>query len=117
MRGPRDLTLDDVPHEMVAGILGAESYRCATPNSLLLPVANIRAPVRKLNREALESIIAGVRANESIEPIRVYLLDSAMVDLLDGLHRLRTSIACRFRLIPCQLISLEDAREFFRYRG
>jgi hypothetical protein len=41
-------------------------YRCTDPRAMLVPVAEITAPVRKLNPDALRSLLRGVRDGDDL---------------------------------------------------
>jgi hypothetical protein len=62
MRGSRQVTLEVVPPELLEGIAPAVSYRCKDSEAILVPIGAVRGPVaRKLNPEALESLMAGMK--------------------------------------------------------
>lgn len=119
----RPLTLDDISDELLAeyglhrGSTTTLNYRCTNPQSLLVPVAEIMAPVRKLNEDALSSLLRGVRDGDDLPPIVVYREPgAARAMLLDGLHRLRVSLALGFVSIPATQPSREDAELGYCYR-
>jgi hypothetical protein len=101
------LTLDEVPDDLFAeyglrrrGAV-APSYRCSDALAILVPVAEITAPVRKLNPDALRSLLRGIRERAYLPPIVVFRdTDAVTAALLDGLHRYRVSLALGFQSIP-----------------
>jgi hypothetical protein len=111
MRERRALTLDSVPTELLAGIARATSYRCEAPDAVFVPIEKVRGPGgRKLNREALESLATGLRAEAAMEPVPAYLKDDE-ARLADGLHRYRISLAAGFTHLPCRRIADWEAAE------
>jgi hypothetical protein len=66
--------------------------------------------VRKLNSDALRSLLRGVRAGDDLPPGIVFREPGAVkAALLDGLHRFRVSAALGFASIPATQTSREDA--------
>jgi hypothetical protein len=72
----RLLTLDSVPDDLLAecglhrGGATEPSYRCSDPAAVLVPLAEVTGPFnRKLNREALASILQGFRICSDFEPV------------------------------------------------
>jgi hypothetical protein len=123
--GERPLTLDGVPADMLArfdlaaGIGGQQAYRCEDPRAELVPIAAIvlMNPDRRLHRESLESILKGFRSGAALPPVQGYREPGATaVTLLAGMHRLAASRAVGFPMIPCELVTREDA-EFAGYTG
>ncbi len=114
LRWPRELTLEDVPEEMVRGIPAAVSYGCAAQDAELIPLSDIRGPSRKLNAEALEHLIRRIRDHADIDPATIFH-NGKVANLLDGMHRWRLSIACGFTHLPCRRVSREDAELLYRY--
>jgi hypothetical protein len=119
----RSLTLDEIPAELLTeyglhrGCATAPSYRCTDPQSILVPVAEITAGVRKLNADALRSLLRGVRDGHDLPPVVVFREPgAAAAALLDGLHRLRISVALGFVSIPATQPSRDDAELVYRYR-
>jgi hypothetical protein len=51
---------NDIKWRSEAGVM-APSYRCTHPQAVSVPVAAITAPVRKMNSDALRSLLRGVR--------------------------------------------------------
>jgi excisionase family DNA binding protein len=119
----RPLTLDDVPDELLAecglrrGGMTASSYRCTDPAAVLVPVAEITGPMqRKLNEDALRSLLRAVRDRVPLPPVVVFREPGAATTmLLDGLHRWKVSTALGFNMIPCMLTTREDAELLYRY--
>jgi hypothetical protein len=120
----RPLTLDGIPDELFAeyglrrrGAV-APSYRCTHPQAVLVPVAEITAPVRKMNPDELRSLLRGVRDGADLPPVVVFREPGALTTaLLDGLHRYRVSLALGFSSIPATQPSREDAELVYRYEG
>lgn len=118
----RILTLDDIPDDLFAeyglrrrGAV-ASSYHCSSPQAILVPIADITAPVRKLNPDALRSLLYGVREGADLPAIVVFREPgAATAALLDGLHRVRISLALGFVSIPAIQPSREEAELCYRY--
>ena len=121
----RPLTLDDVPDKLLAeyglrrGAATGPSYRCTDPAGALVPLIEVIGPThRKLNEEALRSLLRGVRDGADLPPIIVFREPGAAVaTLLDGLHRVRLSLAVGFAVIPTTQTSREDAELVYRYES
>jgi hypothetical protein len=118
----RVLTLDSVPGDLLAeyglwrGGAGAASYRCIDPHAVLVPIAEITAPARKLNPDALRSLLRGVRDGDNLPPVVVFREPGAVsAALLDGLHRYWVSVALGFSSIPAIQVSRKDAEAGYRY--
>jgi ParB-like nuclease family protein len=110
MRGPRALALDSVPPDLLEGVAPGASYRCDSPEAILVPLAAVRGPIsRKLNREALESLAAALRSGAALPPVAVYMKGEQAI-LLDGMHRWRISLAAGFTHLRC-LCKSRDAAE------
>lgn len=121
MRGERPLTLAAVPLALLAeyglpeAAAGRDSYRCDDAGVTLVAIKNTRAPLaRMLNEAAVRGLLRGIRANASIPPIHV-ISEQGKVRLLNGLHRLRVSIAVGFTQIPARFLSLEEAEGAYGY--
>lgn len=119
----RPLTLDEIPGELLAelglrpgGATGA-SYRCSDPVAFLIPLTEVAAPTgRRLNREALASVLRGFKDGDAIPPVVVFREPEAdTATLLDGLHRLRASAAVGYTMIPCTQPSRGDAEVVYCY--
>jgi hypothetical protein len=85
MMGGSLLILDGVPAELLVtlgmhkGAYGS-SYRCTEPSAVLLPVTNIRGPMRrKLNQERLVRLLVGIRDGHDIPAMPVYPAPGAAV--------------------------------------
>jgi hypothetical protein len=120
----RPLTLDHIPDALLVeyglhrGSAYAVSYRCTDPQSILVPVADITAPVRKLNADALRRLLRGVRDGDDLPPVVVFREPgAATAALLDGLHRLRVSLALGFVSIPATQPSRDDAELAYHYQA
>jgi hypothetical protein len=103
----RLLTLDSISGELLAefvlarGSLTAASYRCTDPTALLVALAQVTGPDRKLNEDALRRLLCGVRDGADLPPVVIFREpQAATATLLDGLHRYRLSLALGFTLIP-----------------
>ena len=71
---------------------------------------------RKLNREALASILRGFRDNDDIPPVEVFCEpDPPAVHLLHGAHRWRASLTFGFSQLPCEPKTRSFAKEFRGY--
>ncbi len=74
----RPLTLDYIPDELLSeyalrrGAATEPSYRSTDPQSVLAPVAEITVPVRKLNEDALRSLLHSVRDGDSLPPVVMF---------------------------------------------
>jgi hypothetical protein len=106
-RMPRPLTLDSISDELLAeyglarGSVTTPSYRCTDPRAALVPIAEITAPVRKLNPDALRNLLRGVRDGDYLPPVVVFRRSGGeTAALLDGLHRFHVSRALGFAYIP-----------------
>jgi hypothetical protein len=119
----RTLTLDEVHAELLAelGLAGDSAstshYSCSDSPALLTPLAEVVGPAdRKLNREALISILTAIRDDVPLPPVVVFREPGASTaTLLDGVHRWRASLALGFSSIPCTQPSREDAELCYRY--
>jgi hypothetical protein len=81
-----------------------------------VPVPEITAPVRKLNPDAVRSLLQGVRDGADLPPIVVFRESgAATATLLDGRHRLSVSLALGFVSIPAMQPSREDAELVYCY--
>lgn len=117
MSGP--LTLDGVPDELLAecdlrpGGATSEAYRCTDRAAVLAPLAVVCGPqARLLNRERLVKILRGFRDGADLPPVVAYAEATAgAIELLQGVHRWRASLAYGFTYIPCVLVSLTEALE------
>ena len=92
-------------------------YSCSDSPALLTPLAEVVGPAdRKLNREALISILTAIRDDVPLPPVVVFREPGASTaTLLDGVHRWRASLALGFSSIPCTQPSREDAELCYRY--
>jgi hypothetical protein len=119
----RPLTLDGVPDELLAefglrrGGATLPSYRWADAAAVLVPLADITGPLqRKLNEESVRSLLRGIRDGADLPPVVVFREPGAQTAaLLDGLHRVRVSIALGFVAIPALMISRDAAELGYRY--
>jgi hypothetical protein len=74
----RPLTLDDVPDVLLAELgmspdwAAGGSYRCADSAAFLTPLADLVAPTRKLNREALTLLLTAIRDGTALPPVVVF---------------------------------------------
>jgi len=116
--GERALTLDDVPDHLLAeygfrrGAAVAVSYRCIDKEAVLIRTSDVYAkrPDRKLNEEAIRDLLSGIRDKEALPPIIVYRKAAAeLARLVDGTHRLRVAVALGFSMIPCLLLTRDEA--------
>ncbi len=119
----RSLTLDDIPNNLLAeyglqrGGATVPSYRCTNPQAILVPIAEITAPVRKLNECTLRCLLRGIHDGDDIPPIVIFREPGApTAQLLDGLHRWRISLTLGFASIPATQPSRDDAELCYRYR-
>jgi hypothetical protein len=80
---------------------------------MLVPIEELIGPVaRKLNREVLADILQGFHDGADINAVVAYRDASVgVVDLLNGVHRWRASLAYGFTHIPCLLVTLTEALE------
>lgn len=119
----RPLTLDGVPDAMLAeygftrGEATEAAYRCVSPVAVLIPLADLIFPAeRKLNEDAVRSLLAGVRDRSPIEPVPVVREPgAAKATLLDGMHRFQVSKAVGFTAIPCTYLSCSHAEVMYGY--
>jgi ParB-like chromosome segregation protein Spo0J len=71
---------------------------------------------RKLNEDALRSLLCAVRHRAPLPPVVVFREPGAATTmLLDGLHRWKVSAALGVNMIPCMLTTREDAELLYRY--
>jgi len=119
----RLFTLDGVSDQLLSeyGLrrLGAvaTNYRYTDRQAMLMPVAEIIAPVRKLNPGALRSIVRGVRGGIDLPPVVVFCEPGAGARaLLDVLYRLPVSRALGFALIQPTESNRENAGLVYCYR-
>lgn len=104
----RLLTLDGVPDDLLAecglvrGGASTVSYCCTDPSAVLVPIVEITGPEhRKLNEDAVRSLLQGIRDGAVLPPVVVFREPGApTAALLDGLHRWRISLALGFLAIP-----------------
>jgi hypothetical protein len=118
----RSLTLHDVPDDLLAEVGLARggattvSYSCTDAAAFLTTLGELVGPIRMLNREALVSILCGIRDGTALPPVVVFREPGATkATLLDGLHRWRASSALGFSAIPCTQPSRDDAKLCYRY--
>jgi hypothetical protein len=118
----RLLTLDSISDELLAQFglsrrrVKADSYRCTDPTAVLVPLSEISVPDRKLNEDALRSLLSGVRDSTDLPPVVIFREPgAATARLLDGIHRYRLSAALGFRLIPAIQPTRDDAELCYRY--
>jgi hypothetical protein len=123
MKRERELTLDDVPDDLLAecglrrGGASTSAYQCTDPDAVLVALSVLTGPShRKLNRDDLAKILRGFKDGDAIPPVDVfYDADNATTNLLHGAHRWKASLAFGFTLIPCKAMSREDAEGGFGY--
>jgi hypothetical protein len=120
----RSLTLSDVTDALLGeaglrrGSAIAPSYRYADAKAVLLPVAQIHADPRMLNEEAVRSLLRGIREGLELPPILVHRAAGvANACLVHGMHRWRVSVALGYRLIPCLLLTDDEAAEYGLTQG
>jgi hypothetical protein len=119
----RPLTLDDVSNELLAeyglvrGSSTAASYCCTDPSAISVPLTDVIGPKRRLNEDSVRNLLRGLRDGADIPPVEVYYdPDDATVNLTDGLHRWRVSLALGFSSIPCKPVQRAFAIEFRGYQ-
>jgi hypothetical protein len=107
-KGP--LSLDDVPDELLAecGLRRAGAttahYPCGDTRAELILIEQVIGPVRKLNRDRLALILRAFSKGCDIEGVTAYGDEQGgVVDLLNGMHRWRCSLAYGFSHLPCLL--------------
>jgi hypothetical protein len=120
----RDRLLDqaNVSDEMFSacglrrGGAAASSYRCTDSDAVIVPIATVIAAPRAMNREALLQILRGFRDGDDIPPVSIFHEpEPPLTYLLDGIHRLRASLAFGYVSIPVRPWSRADAAQYFRY--
>jgi hypothetical protein len=79
----------------------------------MVPIVDVIGPVRrKLNREALASILRGFRDNDDISPVIAFReTDPPGIHLIHGAHRWRASLVWGFAPIPAILVTRTEAEE------
>jgi len=113
----RPLTIHGIPDELLAayglrrGGATTPSYRSNDPDAVLMPLAEVTGPEhRKLNEDALRSLLRGLRDGAELPPIIVFREPcAASAVLLDGMHRWRLSLALGFAAIPAIQPTRDDA--------
>jgi hypothetical protein len=113
-RVKRLLTLDSISNELLAefglarGTVTVTSYRCTDPTAVLVALARVTGPDRRL--------LSGVRDGAALPPVVIFREPgAATATLLDGLHRYRLSLALGFTLIPAIQPTRDDAELCYRY--
>jgi hypothetical protein len=111
----------DVPDSMIAqcglerGAATSSAYRCVEPNSVLIPLEELRVPIRRaLDPVRLWRILQAVAAREPLPAVPVFREPNQVV-VLDGMHRFAVATALGFARLPCVELSLEDTQDFYRY--
>jgi hypothetical protein len=116
--GEHALTLHDVPDHLLAeygfrrGVRVAVSYRCIDKEAVLIRTSDVYAkrPDRKLNEDAIRDLLSGFRGEVALPPILVYRKRGAAAALLiNGMHRCRVSGAFGYPMIPCLLLTRDEA--------
>jgi len=70
----------------------------------------VKHPDRKLNEEALRDLLSGIRDGKALPPILVFRKPGAeLARLVDGTHRWRVAAALGFSMIPCLLLTRDEA--------
>lgn len=68
---------------------------------------------RLLNEVRLRRLLKGVRDGDDLPAIHVYRAPGApMAVLVQGAHRWRVSLALGFLMIPCWLLSSDEAADY-----
>jgi hypothetical protein len=123
-RVKRLLTLDSISDELLAefslarGSVTIACYRCADRDAVLVPLAEVAVPDRKLSEDALRRLLCGVRDGAALPPVVIFREPgAATATLLDGLHRYQLSLALGFKLIPAIQPGRDDAELCYRYVG
>jgi hypothetical protein len=99
-------------HGLKRGGTSARSFPCANPEAVLVRLdAMIELPERKLNAYRINRILQGFRERAAFPPVVAFRHRSGAVRLLQGLHRVRASLAYGFIEIPATLISPGEAEE------
>lgn len=100
-----------MPAELLEGIAPGGRYRWEDSDAILVPVGTVRGPVaRKLERETLESLAAGIRSGIALPPAPVYMKGEQAI-LLDGAHRWRVYLTAGFTHLPCKARPRIEAEE------
>jgi hypothetical protein len=115
----RPLTLTEVPDELLdecglrRGGAATPSYHCADAAAVLVSITEVIGPMhRKLNREALASILRGFRDRSDIAPVIAFReVNPPGIHLLHGAHRWRASLAFGFTAIPAILVTRTEAED------
>jgi hypothetical protein len=116
---PIDPDLRAVPATMVAeyGVQPGQTpaWRCDDVGMELVPVAELRTPAtRGLDAERLRSLLRGIAAGAALPAVPVFREPDAVV-VLNGMHRVAIARVAGFSHIPCLAVSLDEARDFYRY--
>jgi hypothetical protein len=117
-KGEHRLTLDEVPDALLAaygferGLVAQAHFRCSEAGAMLLPIELVRAPQRRLSEEGLRSVLQGVRDAADFPACTAARDgDQGPAELIDGMHRYAVSVALGFGLLPCLILSVQEARE------
>jgi hypothetical protein len=111
----------EIPDSMLAeyrlerGAAWSQAYRCDELNMVLIPLGELRVPAgRALDPARLRRILQAVAAREPLPAVPVFREPNKVV-VLDGMHRFAVAAALCFASLPCVELTLEDARDFYRY--
>lgn len=92
---------------LLSSMAGRRSYRCTRPGATFVPTVELTwSRDSPLSEERVRSILTGIRDNVDMPPAVAFRErgDGRTVVLLDGLHRVRVSIAVGLTHVPCRLV-------------
>jgi ParB-like chromosome segregation protein Spo0J len=111
----------EIPDSMLAechverGAITSAVYHFDEPDIVLIPLRELRVPAgRALDPARLRRILEAIAAREPLPAVPVFREPNQAV-VLDGMHRFAVATALGFASLPCIELTLEDARDFYRY--
>jgi hypothetical protein len=111
----------DIPSSMLAeyglkgGVATSSAYRCDEPRRVLISLGELRVPTgRALDPARLRRILQAIGTHTPLPAVPVFR-EPTQVVVLDGMHRVAVATALGFICVPCIELTLEEARDFYRY--